>query len=71
MSYIKELEDKLSIIRKRSIGFREEKKTIERKLELTSNDKTRIEDLRVEINKCRKEEKFLSGRIKQFNEGSV
>lgn len=68
MSYIRELENKLLVIRRRSIGFREEKKLVERKLELTKQDRDRLEELRVEINKCRKEERFLNGRIKQFED---
>lgn len=68
MSYINELEGKLNKVRRQSIGYREEKKMIERKTEQTKQDRDRLEEIRVEINKCRKEEKFLNGRIKQHNE---
>lgn len=58
------LDNDLAKLRKVSIQLRERRVKLQALLEPTDEDLAELEELRVAINTSRKEERFLSGRIK-------
>lgn len=67
MSNAPSLDKELAKIRANSKHLLALRKKIVDKGSLSEMDMKHLEKIRTEINKCRKEERFLSGRIKQLS----
>lgn len=67
MSYSKTLETDLANIRRSSIKLREQRLKLDEVTDPTQAQVEERERLRVELNKNRKQERFIKGRIDQLN----